>query len=96
MGADGGGDTDREPSLDPHGDRPGDERTRAVIARYAGGEISAMQAASLLGGRTTVADVVVMLVRAGYRPPEPPPERQRAELVHAFKVWGLGEPPEPR
>lgn len=60
-----------------------------VIRRYADGEISAMQAASELGGRATVADVVVMLPQAGLKPPQPSPERQRAELAHARRVLGL-------
>ncbi len=60
-----------------------------VIRRYADGEISAMQAASEFGGRTTVADVIVMLRQAGLQPPEPPPEQSRAELEHARRVLGL-------
>jgi hypothetical protein len=60
-----------------------------VIRRYAAGEISAMQAAGELGGRTTVADVIVMLRQAGLKPPEPPPEQSRAELAHARHILGL-------
>ena len=60
-----------------------------MIRRYAAGEISAMEAASELGGRTTVADVIVMLRRAGLKPPEQPPEQARAELAHARQVLGL-------
>jgi hypothetical protein len=52
-------------------------------------EISAMRAASLVGGRTMVADVIVMLRKAGLPPPLPPPEQQAAELAHALKVLGL-------
>ena len=59
-----------------------------VIHRYAAGEISAMEAAGLLGGDSTVADVIVMLRQAGLKPPEPPPERQAAELAHAERVLG--------
>ena len=62
-----------------------------AIRRYAAGEISAMRAASVLGGRTTVADVIVLLRQAGLRPPEPPPEQARAELAHARRVLGLGD-----
>lgn len=61
-----------------------------AIRRYAAGEISAMRAASVLGGRATVADVIVLLRQAGLRPPEPPPEQARAELAHARRVLGLG------
>lgn len=60
-----------------------------VIRRYADGEISAMRAADELGGNATVADVIVMLRRAGLKPPEPPPEQARAELAHARRVLGL-------
>jgi hypothetical protein len=62
-----------------------------VIRRYADGEISAMQAASELGGRTTVADVIVMLRQAGLKPPEPSPAQSRAELAHARHVLGLDQ-----
>jgi hypothetical protein len=65
--------------------------TDPIITRYAGGEISAMQAAGLLGGDATVADVIVMLRRAGLMPPEPPPERARAELEHARLIFGVGK-----
>ncbi len=61
----------------------------AIIRRHAAGEISAMQAASALGGDTTVADVIVMLRQAGLMPPRPPPEQERAELAHARRVLGL-------
>lgn len=60
-----------------------------VIRRYAAGEISAMQAAGELGEPASVADVIVMLKQAGLPPPEPPPDRQRAELEHARRVFGL-------
>jgi hypothetical protein len=60
-----------------------------VISSYAAGEISAMRAASLLGGRTTVADVIVMLRQGGLTPPLPPPEQQAAELAHARRLLGL-------
>lgn len=60
-----------------------------AILRYAAGEISAMQAAGLLGVGFTVADVFVQLRRAGLALPEPPLERQRAELAHARRVLGL-------
>jgi hypothetical protein len=60
-----------------------------VILRYAAGEVSAMEAATELGNWATVADVIVMLRQAGLKPPEPPPERTRAELAHARHVLGL-------
>jgi hypothetical protein len=53
--------------------------------------ITAMQAASQFGGDTTVADVIVMLRQAGLPPPEPPIERQRAELAHARRILGLDQ-----
>jgi hypothetical protein len=62
-----------------------------VILRYASGEISAMQAAGLLGRRATVADVIVMLRQAGLKLPRPPPEQERAELEHARQVLGFGD-----
>jgi hypothetical protein len=55
-----------------------------VIQRYANGEISAMQAASLLGDGASVADAIVTLYQAGL----PPPGQQKAELAHAR--WVLG------
>ena len=61
-----------------------------AIRRYAAGELSAMQAASVLGDWATVADVIVLLRQAGLKPPEPPPEQARAELAHARRVLGLG------
>jgi hypothetical protein len=60
-----------------------------TIRRYAAGEISAMQAASELGGTATVADVIFMLRQAGLKPPEPPPEQTRAELARARHILGL-------
>jgi hypothetical protein len=65
------------------------EPVHPVILRYAAGEISAMRAASLLGGRNTVADVIMMLRQAGLTPPLPPPQQQAAELAHAKKILGL-------
>ena len=65
--------------------------TDLIIRRYAAGEISAMQAASLLGGNTNVGDVVMLLLRSGLHPPEPPPEQARAELAHARAVLGLDQ-----
>ncbi len=59
-----------------------------IIRRYANGEISAMQAAGLLGEPTSVADVIVMLKQAGLSPPRPPPEQEAAELAHARRVLG--------
>jgi len=61
----------------------------AVIRRYASGEITAIQAASLLGGRTTVADVILLLRQAGLQPPRPPPEQERAALEQARKILGM-------
>lgn len=61
-----------------------------IIQQYADGTISAMQAASLLGRDFVVADVIVMLGRAGLSPPQPTPEREAAELAHARRVLGLG------
>jgi hypothetical protein len=69
-----------EPGVDP------------VIQRYASGEISAMQAASLLGDRVSVADVIVMLYQAGLSPPLPPADQQKAELAHARRILGLAQP----
>jgi len=60
-----------------------------IIRRYADGEISAMQAASELGNRATVAEMILMLRQAGLKPPEPSPERADAELAHARHVLGL-------
>ena len=60
-----------------------------AIRRYASGEISAMQAATLLGVKANVADVIVMAARAGFAPPEPPPEQQAAELAHAKRILGI-------
>jgi hypothetical protein len=65
-----------------------------VIRRYANGEISAMQAASLLGDQASVGDVIAMLRLAGLPPPLPPPEQQKAELAHARRVLGLPQVPE--
>jgi hypothetical protein len=63
-----------------------------IIRRYANGEISAMQAAGLFGGRTSVADVIMMLRQAGLSPPRPPPEQEAAELAHARHVLGWDLP----
>lgn len=63
-----------------------------AIRRYAAGELSAMQAADLLGPSATIADVIVMLRQAGLQPPEPPPDQARAELAHARHVLGLDRP----
>jgi hypothetical protein len=60
-----------------------------TIRRYAAGEISAMQAASELGGTATVADVIFMLRQAGLKPPEPPREQAQAELARARHILGL-------
>lgn len=60
-----------------------------AIRRYAAGEISAMEAATELGEPANVGDVIVLLQRAGLRPPEPPAEQQRGELSHARQVLGL-------
>ena len=60
-----------------------------AIRRYAAGEISAMQAAGLLGDRATVADVIVMARMAGLEPPRQPLEAERAELARARAVLGL-------
>ncbi len=60
-----------------------------AILRYAAGGISAMQAASELGGSASVADVIVMLRQAGLKPPRPPPEQERAELERARQILGL-------
>jgi len=48
-----------------------------------------MQAASKLGNRATVAEMILMLRQAGLKPPEPSPERADAELAHARHVLGL-------
>ena len=61
-----------------------------VIRRYAAGEITAMEAAGLLGGTHNVADVIVLLRQAGLKPPEPSAAQQAAELAHARRVLGLG------
>lgn len=66
-----------------------DDPVHPVIRRYGAGEISAMQAATLLGEPTNVADVIVMLGRAGLEPPQPPIEKQRAELARAMRVLGI-------
>ncbi len=66
-----------------------------VIRRYAAGEISAMQAAGELGVTASVADVIVMLRQAGLKPPEPPPERERAELARARHILGLDRAGDP-
>lgn len=60
-----------------------------VIRRYAEGEISATQAASLLGDRASVGDVIAMLHEAGLAPPLPSPDQQKAELARARHVLGL-------
>jgi hypothetical protein len=61
----------------------------AIIRRYAAGEITAMQAAGLLGGNNTVADVIWRLRQLGLHPPSPPPEQEAAELARARKILGL-------
>jgi hypothetical protein len=60
-----------------------------IIGRYAKGEISAVTAAALLGDDFSVSDVFLMLLAAGFEPPQPPPERALAELRHAERVLGL-------
>ena len=60
-----------------------------AIDRYAARETSATEAAGLLGGDCTVAEVIVVLRQAGLKPPEPPPERQAAEWAQAKRVLGL-------
>lgn len=60
-----------------------------AIQRYADGEISATQAAGLLGGRATVADVLMMLRDAGLEPPRQAPDLARAELARARAILGL-------
>ena len=60
-----------------------------VIRRYADGEISANQAAGLLGDQATVGDVIAMLRSAGLEPPRPPPDQERAELARAMAILGL-------
>ena len=62
--------------------------TNIVLHRYAGGEISATEAAGLLGSTYNVADVIIMLRQAGLRPPEPSVAEQRAQLAQAWKVLG--------
>ncbi len=61
----------------------------AIIRRYAAGEISASQAASMLGGNTSVSEVIVMLRQMGLTPPLPPEAQQKAELAHARKILGF-------
>jgi len=63
--------------------------TDAIIRRYAAGEITAMQAAGLLGGNNTVADVIWRLRQLGLQPPGPSPEQEAAELARARKILGL-------
>lgn len=63
-----------------------------AVLRYAAGEISAMQAATLLGVWASVADVIVMMRQAGLKRPERPIEVERAELDHARRVLGIAPP----
>ena len=62
-----------------------------IIRRYADGEISANQAATLLGDQATVGDVIAMLREAGLKPPRLPPEQERAELARAVAILGLSQ-----
>lgn len=61
---------------------------REIIGRYARGDISAGEAAALMGRDAAVADVIARLREAGLPPPSPPPERQAAELAHARELLG--------
>jgi hypothetical protein len=60
-----------------------------VITRYAAGEISALRAASLLGDKVTVGDVIMMLKAAGLTPPRPSADQERRELAHARRILAL-------
>jgi hypothetical protein len=65
--------------------------TLTTLKRYSAGEISAMQAATLLGEPHSVADVIVMARQAGLQPPRQSPEQERAELDHARRILGIGQ-----
>jgi predicted HTH domain antitoxin len=60
-----------------------------AIQKYASGELSAGQAADLLGVSASVADVIVMARSAGLEPPRQSPEDAAAELARARALLGI-------
>jgi hypothetical protein len=86
------GRADRQSRFDPHLHQPGqtmNHPVHPVILRYAAGELSANQAAGLLGDPATVADVLMMAREAGLQPPPQPAHLARAELARARMILGL-------
>ena len=63
--------------------------THPAIYRYSRGEISARDAAELMGGDTTVHDVIYQLGEAGLPLPRRPREIELAELAKARKIFGM-------
>jgi hypothetical protein len=60
-----------------------------AIRRYAAGDISASQAAGMLGERATVADVFVMTRQAGLGVPRQSREQETTEFAQVLRVLGL-------
>jgi hypothetical protein len=86
MEEDPGTEAGREPG-GGRADHPPDERTLAVLRRYAAGEISARQASYEMGGDASEHDVYVQTVRAGLTIPSPPPEVIEAEVAALRRLY---------
>jgi hypothetical protein len=63
-----------------------------AILKYTSGELSAGQAADLLGPTATVADVIVMAKNAGLGPPRQSARDEATELAHARAILGIRQP----
>lgn len=68
---------------------PPDERTLAILKRYAAGEIAARQTAWELGPDATEHDVYVLTLNAGLTVPSPPPETVKREVEALQRLYSL-------
>jgi hypothetical protein len=86
MASDPGAGPGREPR-GGHADHPSDERTLAILRRYAAGEISARQASYEMGGDASEHDVYVQTVRARLPIPTPPQDVIDAEVAALRRLY---------
>jgi hypothetical protein len=78
---------EREPEPRREGAAP-DARVLTILQRYAGGEISAREAARELGPDASEHDVFAGIVAAHLRLPEPPPADVAREVEALRALYG--------